>query len=139
MTNSAESTELVTRDEEILRLRLLGRSTRMIAREFSLSIEQVNCILDHALEQVSDKLRSRITALELSRLESLTEVYLAKALSGDPVAGALAVKLSERKCALIGADFRHQDPVQLSLAVSPQPSSLDKITQALDRIARSGA
>jgi hypothetical protein len=90
-----------------------------------------------SLEQISDKTRVRITALELARLESLTEVYLAKGLAGDRVAGSLAVELSERKCALIGCDFRHQDPIQLNLSVKPQPSSVDKIMEALDRIAQS--
>ena len=136
MTSLPESTALVARDEEILRLRLAGRPTRLVARQFNLTVDE-NIIIDHALEQISDKLRVRITALELMRLDTLSEVYFEKSVSGDPVACGLAVKLSERRCALVGADFRHQDPVQLSLAASPQPSPVDRIMEALNRIARS--
>jgi hypothetical protein len=139
MTGRSGSTALVVRDEEVLRLRLAGRPVRQIAREFDLTLEEVNTILDHALEQVSEKLRVRITALELARLDALAEVFFEKGLSGDAVAGGLAVKISERRSALLGLDFRHQDPVQLSLAVSPQPSSVDRIMEALNRIARPGA
>jgi hypothetical protein len=137
MTSPPENTALVARDEEILRLRLAGRPTRLVARQFNLTVDEINIITDHALEQISDKLRVRITALELMRLDTLSEVYFEKAVSGDPVACGLAVKLSERRCALVGADFRHQDPVQLSLGISPQPSSVDRIMEALNRIARS--
>ena len=109
----------------------------LVARQFNLTVDEINIITDHALEQISDKLRVRITALELMRLDSLSEIYFEKAVAGDPVACGLAIKLSERRCALVGADFRHQDPVQLSLAASPQPSSVDRIMEALNRIARS--
>ena len=75
MTGSSGSTALVVRDEEVLRLRLAGRPVRQIAREFDLTLEEVDAILDHALEQISDKLRVRITALELARLDALAEVF----------------------------------------------------------------
>jgi hypothetical protein len=139
MTNPPENTVLVTRDEEILRLRLAGRPVRLVARQFNLTADEVNTITDFALEQISDKLRVRITALELARLDTLSEAFFEKAAAGDSIACALAIKLSERRCALVGADFRHQDPVQLSLAISSRPSSVDKIMQALEQLGHNGS
>jgi hypothetical protein len=83
-------TALVARDEEILRLRLAGRPTRLVARQFNLTVD------------------------------ALRGVFRKSGFWGPGRVRAGG-----------------QAPVQDSLAASPQPSPVDRIMEALNRIARS--
>jgi DNA-binding CsgD family transcriptional regulator len=129
------STALTVVDEDqILELRLGGASVKTIARRFHISVERVNETLDGAFEQLSDRGRLRATNLELARLDELIGKFRAKALEGDPVAANLMVRLSERRCQLLGLDHKNTDPVLLNMVVNPPASSTDRIRQALDRL-----
>jgi hypothetical protein len=129
----------VVDEDQILELRLGGASTRSIARRFRISVEIVNNVLDGMFEQLSDRGKMRATNLELARLDELIGVYRKKAVDeGNVVAANLLVKLSERRSALLGLDARMTDPVLLSMSVTPQVSSVDRIMAALENLRHQG-
>ena len=90
-------------DDEVLRARVAGRSVRRIAREHGCGEDTVNAILDQrASELMTDQSLRRALMLELQRLDVYVETFHARAVEGDPVCGALCVKVSERRSSLLG-------------------------------------
>jgi hypothetical protein len=128
----------VADEDQILELRLGGASTRSIARRFRIPVEVVNNVLDGMFEQLSDRGKLRATNLELARLDELIGVYRQKAIEGSVVAASLLVRLSERRSALLGLDARQQDPVMLSMTVTPQVSTTDRIMAAIENLRHQG-
>lgn len=119
-------------DEAVLERRLLGQSPRTISRELHISLSEVNEALDRVLAEVTTKFRVTSLNLELERLDRVMKPFFEKALAGDVMAGQLLVKISERRCALLGLDSPVRiDPVQLSIDAKPRPSSYDLITEAI--------
>ena len=51
---------------------------------------------------LSGKHQRRALMLQLARLDELIEVFHPKALGGDPICGALCVKIEERRATLLG-------------------------------------
>jgi hypothetical protein len=96
--------------------------------------------VDEVLDQRADAMLSgkhlrRALMLQLARLDELVEVFHPKGLGGDPICGALVVKIEERRSTLLGLNA----PIGHAVSVVQQepveaPTSTDKIRAAFDRI-----
>jgi hypothetical protein len=132
----SEVIELVSRDRQMFKQRLAGKSIRAIAQEFRLSVRETQDIVMAMCTGIDVRMRIHTLELELERLDELQGAFHERALDGDVPAGALVLKISERRAQLLGLDA----PVRLDLnqieAIEPRESSFDKIKAALDAVAR---
>jgi len=125
-------------EDAILKARIGGKSVRRIARENGCSEGAIDAILDrHAGSIMSDKYLRRAMLLELQRLDDYVETFHQKAIEGDPVCGALCVKISERRATLLGLNAPLGLAVRIIHDTQPQEqqSSTDRVLALLDRIA----
>jgi hypothetical protein len=95
----------------------------------------VDASLDRTLPKIDNDARRRYVALDLSRLDELLKVFFARAIENvDAQAGLLVVKILERRALLLGLDSPQKlDIVQVQ--AQEQPSSFDKIRDAIMRVA----
>jgi hypothetical protein len=130
-----DSTSDDGRDDFILQERLAGRSARSISKELRCTVGEVNAALDRTLPKIDNDARRRYVALDLSRLDELLKVFFARAIENvDAQAGLLVVKILERRALLLGLDSPQKlDIVQVQ--AQEQPSSFDKIRDAIMRVA----
>src|SRR5215831_7159269 len=83
---------------------LTNQRVHAIARAHDCTVEQVHAALDrHPIELDRDTYLKRTLALELMRLDQLEMAFEGKALRDrDCAAGALMVKIAERRATLLG-------------------------------------
>jgi len=83
---------------------ITNRRVRRIAKDHGCSVAEVNAALDrHPIELDRDLFLKRTLALELYRLDQLEEAFHGKAVvDRDTAAGALLVKIYERRATLLG-------------------------------------
>jgi hypothetical protein len=117
-----------------------GRSIRDIAAKRKMTEREVLAILDKAAEAwgQGDRLRRELL-YEVERLDALEAHYYAKALSGDEganAAGALYVKLAERKSTLLGLNAPVASAAVIIHQTTPagKVTSTERIRAAIDRI-----
>jgi hypothetical protein len=129
----------MTAEERILKAAAEGVSIRALAAEHGLSEEAVTAVLDRAAEAwfTGEDLRRELL-LEVSRLSRLEEHYYNKALGddeGSASAGALFVKLQERKATLLGLNAPSSSTAVIVHQTMPkQETSTERIRAAIDRI-----
>jgi hypothetical protein len=130
-----DSTSDDGRDDFIPQERLAGRSARSISKELRCTVGEVDASLDRTLPKIDNDARRRYVALDLSRLDELLKVFFARAIENvDAQAGLLVVKILERRALLLGLDSPQKlDIVQVQ--AQEQPSSFDKIRDAIMRVA----
>jgi hypothetical protein len=130
--------EIVDVDMAMLRLRLAGKSVRMIARELHVAEDKVRDTVEKMLTPVTPKLKATALELELERLDLYQASQHQDAINGDREAIAMCLKIAELRADFLGtrapASLRI-DPVQLMEQAQPQKTSTDRIREALDRIA----
>jgi hypothetical protein len=129
--------EVITRERAMYLDRLSGKSVRAIAEAFGISPTEAQAIISSQCTPVTLELRLHTIELELSRLDELANTFHPKALQGDVQAAALALKIQERRAALLGVDspLRIDSAQARAAAVPQQPSSVDRIMVAIRRIA----
>jgi len=94
----------------------------------------VDASLDRTLPKITNDAKRRLIALDLDRLDGLIEVFYKRAVEQvDAQAGLLAVKIFERKAALLGLDSPQKVDVVQVQAVK-EPSRHEKISEAIMRI-----
>ena len=127
----ADDTALAERDERVAEALESGRSLRMVRREFSLTQSDLDAALER-LWPVDNQARLRMIKGDLGRLDKLAQVFFEKALGGDVQSGAVAVKIWERKHALLGLD----SPTRIDLQVQPAaaPTRHELISAAIMRL-----
>src|SRR5215831_1159554 len=116
---------------------LVNKRVHAIARAHDCTVDQVNAALDrHPIELDRDRFLKRTLALELMRLDQLEMAFEGKALRDrDVAAGALMVKIAERRATLLGLNPPLAHAVQV-VQHEPQPTtSTERIHALLDRIA----
>src|SRR5262245_25076859 len=88
------------KDQEKITQRIVKR----IADDFHCTVDEVNRTLDaHPIEVDRDKFLKRALGLQLLRLDELEEIFHSKAITdADVAAGALVVKIHERRATLLG-------------------------------------
>jgi hypothetical protein len=116
---------------------LVNKRVHTIARAHSCSIDDVHAALDrHPMELDRDAYLKRTLALELMRLDQLEMAFESKAIrEGDVAAGALLVKIAERRATLLGLNAPIGHAVQVIQHDLPnKPTSTERIRAAIDRI-----
>jgi hypothetical protein len=117
---------------------LVNKRVHAIARAHDCTVDQVNAALDrHPIELDRDRFLKRTLALELMRLDQLEMAFEGKAIRDrDPAAGALMVKILERRATLLGLNPPIGHAVQvIQHEPHEQKTSTDRIHAMLDRIA----
>src|SRR5262249_35172954 len=117
---------------------LTNRRVHAIARAHDCTVDQVNAALDrHPIELDRDKYLKRTLALELMRLDQLEMAFEGKALvDRDVAAGALMVKIAERRATLLGLNPPIGQAVQGDQhEPAEKKTSTERILALLDRIA----
>jgi hypothetical protein len=124
-------------DEDVLKERLSGCSVRSIAQQLRCTVGEVDAALDRLTDEITNPYRVRAIGIELARLDELLKPFYVRALEGDVSAGALCIRIAERRAALLGIDApaRSFDVIQLKAAAAPAQSGTDKILAALNRLA----
>src|SRR5215472_3294696 len=98
---------------------LVNKRVHAIARAHDCTVDDVHAALDrHPIELDRDAYLKRTLALELMRLDQLEMAFEGKAIADrDPVAGALMVKIAERRATLLGLN----PPIGHAVAVIHHP------------------
>jgi hypothetical protein len=122
------------RDDAIVGALVAGRSVRVIQREFSLTVVE----LDQALERcfpLDTAARLRMIRGDLSRLDRLIEKFYLKALAGDGDVNSatLVVKAWERKSTLLGLDVVQRIDLQIINPPQEVPRH-EKIRAVIERL-----
>jgi hypothetical protein len=110
-----------------------------IARAHDCTVDQVNAALDrHPIELDRDRFLKRTLALELMRLDQLEMAFEGKAIRDrDVAAGALMVKIAERRATLLGLNPPLGHAVQV---IQHEPvekkTSTEELRDVLDNIMR---
>src|SRR5215831_11170408 len=83
---------------------IVNKRVQRIARDHGCTMDEVNAALDHhPIELDRDTFLKRTLALELVELDELQHAFREKALvDRDVAAGALMVKIAERRATLLG-------------------------------------
>src|SRR5262245_30075939 len=126
------------RDDFILQATLDGHSARSLSKQLRCTVGEIHAVLDRVLPMIDNEERMRHIALDLQRLDQLLAVFLERAIKDkDQPSGMLCVKILERKAALLGLD----QPTKLDvISITPKqtPDSVDRIREAIERVAREG-
>jgi hypothetical protein len=130
--------EIVDVNMAMFRLRLAGKSTRMIARELHVAEDKVRETVEKMLTPVTPKLKANAVELALERFDQYQASQHQAAIEGDREAIAMCLKIEEQRADLLGTRAPAAvriDPVQLREQAEPQKTTTDRIREALDRIA----
>src|SRR5262245_16248148 len=134
-TSEAEASE---RDLAIFEERLTGRAICEIAKQFGMTVKEVDSAIKRCCQPIDQDLRLRTVVLELERCDRLTRVFYQSAAAGDVAAAAVLLRGSAGRSALLGVDTPsnlRSDPVLVTIEQAPKPSTTDKIQAALDQLA----
>src|SRR5215813_7555354 len=112
-----------------------GKGPQALAREFALTVTQVEQILDRMLPVFDAQNQLRAFKRELRRLEDLSGEFFAIAKRDKNHESAhLVARLNERICAMrgIGPINVRMDPY--TVEVAQQPSQFERIKAAIERV-----
>jgi hypothetical protein len=128
--------EIISPEQAMYLERVSGQSIKDIAHMFGRSPEAVQAIIDMQCPLVTTDLKIRTIGLELSRLDELHATFHPKAKAGDDRAAAIVLRIQERRAQMLGIDSPMRiDAVQVRAEAVPQPSGVDRIMEALNRLA----
>jgi hypothetical protein len=106
---------------EAIRLRMAGRSYEAIAREVGYANRgTAHKVVKAALEARTDEHIKMYRAVEVDRLRAQTEVVWPKAMAGDLKAHAILLRISDRRCRLLGLYARPGEDIGL---FAPEPAA----------------
>ena len=129
-----DATAIEQRDEQIVEALVAGRSVRVIQREFSLTVVELDAALERCFP-LDTAARLRTIRGDLSRLDRLIEKFYLKAIAGDGDvhSGLLTVKAWERKAELLGLDAVQRIDLQIINPPQEVPRH-EKIREAIMRL-----
>jgi hypothetical protein len=90
------------RDEAIYAVWESGKSLRVLAREFSTSVIEIDRAIDRCLPPFTSVTQMRAFKREFQRMEDIGTKYHAKAMEGDIDAVHICARINERRCAMGG-------------------------------------
>ena len=126
------------RDSAIFEARANGRSAKDVAREFGLTVKEVDRITTAKIEeQASGAAVRQSIGFAAHRLEQAEIKFHNRSMEGDGDAASqmVAVKCNERRMTMLGGNAPAQYSVYLSnQAAPPSLTSTEKIARALDRL-----
>jgi hypothetical protein len=121
-------------DDEVIRLRISGRSAR-IARAQATTVAEVNKALDRFTETTirqSPQAHAGVRACQTRRIARNVPTHYP--LEGDVQCGALVTKIIERRCTMLGLYTPQTAMLQVIEADAPRETSTDKISALIHRI-----
>src|SRR5215831_7143738 len=116
---------------------IVNKRVERIARDHSCTVADVHAALDHhPIELDRDTFLKRTLAMELIELDELQQAFRSKALvDRDVVAGALLVKVAERRATLLGLNPPLGHAVQvIQHAPAERKTSTQEIRDLLDDV-----
>jgi hypothetical protein len=122
------------RDDAIVGALVAGRSVRVVQREFSLTVAELDAALERCFP-LDNAARLRMIRGDLSRLDRLIEKFYLKAIAGDGDVNSatLVVKAWERKSALLGLDAVQRIDLQIINPPQQVPRH-ERIRQVIERL-----
>lgn|SRR5262249_14173143 len=123
------------RDEEIFAAWEAGAGLRGLARQFSVSVVQIEQALDRMLPAFDARSQLRAYKRELEKMECLSaEFYALAKRDKNHESAHLVARLNERICAMrgIGPINVRMDPY--TVEVAQQPSQFERIKAAIERV-----
>src|SRR5215831_4049396 len=90
------------RDEEIYAAWQSGKTLRVCAREFRVSMVMVEQAIDRCLPAFNTQTQMRAYKREIQKLEDVGTKFYARAMGGDIDSGHLYARINERYCAMQG-------------------------------------
>jgi lambda repressor-like predicted transcriptional regulator len=122
-------------DEEIYAAWEAGKGMRALARQFDLSIVQVEQALDRMLPVFDPPSQLRAYKRELHSLEDLSREFFVIAKRDKDKEGAhLVARLNERICAMRGFSPANIRTDPLTVEVKQQPPRHEKIREVIERL-----
>lgn len=135
MADIVELIPVNEQDEAIFAAWEAGKGLRTLAREFVLSVTQVEQALDRMIPIFDAQTQLRAFKRELHRLEDLSgEFYTLAKRDKDHDSAHLVARLNERICAMRGYSPVNVRMDPLTVQVAKQPSSRDRIAAAINRL-----
>jgi hypothetical protein len=126
-----------TVNDEILKLRATGLTTRQISRQLLIPEQEVHKRLDAVLPLVDAQYRKREIALSLVQIDTVIGAHLP--LVKDPESGSLVIRGVCEKRALLGLSGSNYDPIQLLAVADPRkqsgtPAAYEQVLQRLGKL-----
>jgi len=123
-------------DEAIYEAWQSGKSLRVLAREFSTSVIEIDRAIDRCLPPFTSVTQMRAFKREFQRMEDIGTKYHAKAMEGDIDAAHICARINERRCAMGGWTSVNIRLDPYAAQVKEEPSGHEQIKAAILRIAR---
>src|SRR5215472_5984681 len=117
--------------------KIVNKRVQRIARDHDCTVADVHAALDrHPIELDRDTFLKRTLAMELVELDELQQAFREKALvDRDVAAGALLVKIAERRATLLGLNPPMGHAVQVVQHEPPdKPNSTQRIRAVLNEL-----
>jgi|AmaraimetFIIA100_FD_contig_71_4401226_length_850_multi_3_in_0_out_0_1 hypothetical protein len=126
------------RDEQIYAAWESGKTLRVLAREFSVSVVEIERAIDRCLPVFTSATQMRAYKRELQRLEDIGTKYHALAMANDSNTefAHIFARINERRCAMAGWSSVNIRLDPSAVEAAQQPSSHERIKQAILRLAR---
>jgi DNA-binding CsgD family transcriptional regulator len=127
-----EAQALEERAARVFKMRLAGTSARSIAKQFGITVADVNEIVERRMVRVDNRYRAAAMALDLERLETLLGKFMSMAAGGDVEAGSLCIRALARRAAVLGYDAPMR--IDASLEVIRPETSTEYCARVLDEL-----
>jgi hypothetical protein len=122
------------RDELIYAAWESGKTLRVCARQFGVSVVEVERAIDRCLPVFNSQTQMRAYKREIQKLEDIGSKYYAKAMGDDIDSAHLYARLNERYCAMQGWTSVNIRLDPYAAQVQEKPSSHEKIRDAIMRL-----
>jgi hypothetical protein len=122
------------RDEEIYAAYESGKTIRVLAREFRISVMEIERAIDRCLPVFNTQTQMRAYKREIRKLEDVGSKYHARAMQGDIDSGHLYARINERYCAMQGWSSVNIRLDPYTAQVKEQPSQHEQIRDAIFRL-----
>jgi hypothetical protein len=121
-------------DEQIYAAWESGKTLRVCAREFGVSVVEVERAIDRCLPVFNTQTQMRAYKREIRKLEDVGSKYHARAMQGDIDSGHLYARINERYCAMQGWSSVNIRLDPYTAQVKEQPSQHEQIRDAIFRL-----
>jgi hypothetical protein len=126
------------RDELIYAQWESGKTPRVLAREFSTSMVEIEHAIDRCLPVFNSQTQMRAYKRSIQKLEDAETKYHVRAMAGDLDSAHVYARLNERLCAMQGWSSVNVRLDPYSAQVREELSGHEQIKAAILRIARPG-
>ena len=122
------------RDEEIYAAWESGKTLRVCAREFGVSMVEVERAIDRCLPIFNSATQIRAYKREIQKLEDIGSKYYTKAMADDIDSAHVFARLNERYCAMQGWSSVNVRLDPYAAQVKEEPTRFERIRDAIMRV-----